>query len=591
KIEMKNLTLALFLIFLGNFAAFGQKSKSPPKTAETIVGAISGTVSDETGSPIEDAQVSIYAVGSQKLGESFKETTDRGGNFNFENLKPRRYKISVRYAGYVLPEEFETSPENQKTYLVNQPVNLIVRKGGAITGKVVDNSGQPIIRVRVRAVRIRDEFGQKIAAQEFARYSQQNFTDDRGIYRIFGLTAGSYLIFVGGGDTFSEQNLTTKENSPVYHPSDSVDTAEEIRVGYGQEANSVDINFRQIQGFRVSGTITGAKSNASNNGRVGVSLVNAANGVEIVQTNVFERDGKYAFKIEQIPDGEYEIRALQFGERGVFSKNSLQKIKIKGADISGLTLNLKTLNSIKGNISVEKNPNLAAVKECAKVAETALTSMIVKFDSGAKEKSVLDSLESIQQNIFAAPDENGDFEINRLESGRYFLNVNFPGENLFVKQISQKISDKEKRDLNGGLGLGAGENLDNVKIVFSDGAAKINGKIIVSEKEKVENSSAKFIVFLIPADEANKDNILRYAQTVVNIDETFSFENVAPGNYFLSAENFPADKEAVQKSRISKFWDAKERMKLFQDAKNGETALTLKPCQNSIVEIKIKDVR
>ncbi|MEP7038973.1 MAG: hypothetical protein ABI891_11595, partial [Acidobacteriota bacterium] len=153
------------------------------------------------------------------------------------------------------------------------------------------------------------------------------------------------------------------------------------------------------------------------------------------------------------------------------------------------------------------------------------------------------------------------------------------------------ISDKEKRDLNGGLGLGAGENLDNVKIVFSDGAAKINGKIIVSEKEKVENSSAKFIVFLIPADEANKDNILRYAQTVVNIDETFSFENVAPGNYFLSAENFPADKEAVQKSRISKFWDAKERMKLFQDAKNGETALTLKPCQNSIVEIKIKDVR
>ncbi|MEP7039539.1 MAG: carboxypeptidase-like regulatory domain-containing protein, partial [Acidobacteriota bacterium] len=453
---MKNLTIILFLIFVSNFVAFGQKTKSPPKTAETIFGAISGTVSDETGSPIEDAQVSIYAVGSQKLGESFKETTDRGGKFNFENLKPRRYKISVRYAGYVLPEEFETSPENQKTYLVNQPVNLIVRKGGAITGKVVDNSGQPIIRVRVRAVRIRDEFGQKIAAQEFARYSQQNFTVDRGIYRIFGLTAGSYLIFVGGGDTFSEQNLTTKENSPVYHPSDSVDTAEEIRVGYGQEANSVDINFRQIQGFRVSGTITGAKSNASNNGSVGVSLVNAANGVEIVQTNVFERDGKYAFKIEQIPDGEYEIRALQFDERGIFSKNSLQKIKIKGADISGLTLNLKTLNSIKGNISVEKNPNLAAVKECAKVAETALTSMIVKFDSGAKEKSVLDSLESIQQNIFAAPDENGDFEINRLESGRYFLNVNFPGENLFVKQISQKISDKEKRDLNGGLGLGAG---------------------------------------------------------------------------------------------------------------------------------------
>ncbi len=588
---MKNLTLALFLIFLGNFAAFGQKAKPLPKVADTTLGAISGTVSDETGSPIEDAQVSIYPLGSQKSGESFKETTDRGGKFNFENLKPRRYKIYVRYAGYVLPEEFETSLENQKTYLVNQPVNLTVRKGGAITGMVTDNSGQPIIKVRVRAVRIRDEFGQKIPAQEFARYSQQNFTDDRGIYRIFGLTAGSYLIFVGGGDIFSEKNLKTSGNSPVYHPSDSVDTAEEIRVGYGQEINAVDINFRQIQGFRVSGTILGAKPNAGNNGSVEMSLINAANGVEILQLQAVERDGKYAFQIEQIPDGEYEIRALQFSQSGIFSKNSLQKIKVKGADVSGSIINLKTLNSIKGKVTIEKNPNLATVKECAKSSETAVTSMIIKFDSSAKEKSVLNSIENIQQNIFAAPDENGDFEINRLEGGRYFLNVNFPDENLFVKELSQQISVKEKRDLSGGLSLGTGENLDNIKIVFSDGAAKINGKVIISEKEKIENPSAKFIVFLIPADETNKDNILRYAQTVVNMDETFSFENVAPGSYFLSAENYPADTETVQKSPIFKFRDAKERLKLFQNAKNGETALTLKPCQNAAVEIKIKDVK
>jgi len=588
---MKNLTPTLFLIFLSLFAAFGQKSKPPPKIADKPLGAMSGTISDETGSPIEDAEVSIYPVGSQKWGESFKETTDRGGKFNFENLKPRRYKIYVRYAGYVLPEVFETSPENQKTYLVNQPVNLIVRKGGAITGKVFDNSGQPLIKVRVRATRIRDEFGQKIPAQEFNRYSSQNFTDDRGIYRRFGLTAGSYLIFVGGGDIFSEQNLTTKENSPVYHPSDSVDTAEEIRVGYGQEINAVDINFRQMQGFRISGTILGAKPNASDNGSLSFSLINAANGVEIVQTNVFERNGKYAFQIEQIPDGEYEIRAVQFGERGVFSKSSLQKIKIKGADISDLTVNLKPLNSIKGTVSIEKNPTLDTIKECPKSTETALTSMIIKFDPSAEEKSVLNLLENIQQNIFAALDENGDFEINRLENGKYFLNVNFPDANFYVKEIFQQISAKGKRNLSGGLNLGSGENIDSVKIFFSDGAAKIDGKVIVSEKEKTENLSAKFIVYLTPADEADKDNVLRYAQTVSSADKTFSFENVAPGKYFLSAENYSTDKETVQKSPIFKFRDAKERLKLYQDVKNGEISLSLKPCQNATIEIKTKNVK
>jgi len=585
---MKNLTPALFLILLIVSAAFGQKAKPSPKNAVKPPGVISGTVSDETGSPIEDAEVSIQPAGSQKSGESFRETTERSGKFNFENLKPRRYKIYVSYAGYVLPEVFETSMGNQKTYSINQQLNLIVRKGGAITGKVSDEIGQPLIKVRVRAVRIRGEFGERIPAQEFARYSPQNFTDDRGVYRIFGLTAGSYLIFVGGKDYFSEQNLKTKENSPVYYPSDSIDTAGEVRVGYGQETNAVDVNFRYIQGFHVSGTITGAKANASNNGSVEIFLVNAANGVETVQTQTFERDGKYAFQIEQIPDGEYEIRALQFSERGVFSKNPLQKIKIKGADVSGLTVNLKPLNSIKGRVLMEKDSKLNAVKDCAKTVETALTSIIIKFDSDAKEKSVLSSLENIQQNIFAAPEENGDFEINRLENGRYFLNADFPEGNLYVKDFFQQISVKEKRDLSGGLNLKTGENLDNVKIIFSDGAAKINGKIIVSKEEKAENPAAKFVIYLIPADEINKDNILRYAQSFNRVDGTFSFVNVAPGNYFLSAESYSTDRETVEKSPMPKFWDVKERLKLFQNAKIGEYNLTLKPCQNSTVELKTK---
>ena len=584
---MKNLSLTLLLFFLSVFAVFGQKAKPPSKTADKPLGVISGTISDETGSPIEDAEISINAVGSNKIGEYFRDTTDRAGKFRFENLKPRRYKIFVRVAGYVFPEFFETSPENQKTYQINQDLNLTVRKGGVITGKVLDETGQPLIKIRVRAVRIRDEFGQKIPAQEFEQYSPQNFTDDRGIYRLFGLMAGSYLIFIGGNDYFSERNLKTKESSPVYHPSDSVDTAREIRVGFGQETNPVDINFRLIQGFRISGTVFGAKPDASNNGSVDISLVNAVNGVPIVQMQTTERDGKYAFQIEHIPDGEYEIRALQFNEVGVFSKNSLQKVKIKGADVSGLIINLKSLNSIKGKVSIEKNAALAAVKECPKMTETALTSMLINFNSSVKEKSVLDSLEQNQRNTFAAPEENGDFEINQLASGKYFLKVNFLDVNLYVKEIFQQISTKEKRDLSSGLSLQNGANLENVRIVFSDGAAKINGKIIVSEEEKPKNPAAKFVVYLIPSEVENKDNILRYAEIISNADKTFTFENVAPGNYFLTAENYSLDREKLQESPIPKFWDAKERLELWQKAKSQETIFTLKSCQNSTVEINL----
>ncbi len=583
---MKNFTLILFLTLSSMFAAFGQKSKPQAKPADKPPGRISGTVSDEAGLPIEDATISASSIGSQKSGESFGETTDRDGRFSFENLKPRRYKVYVRYAGYVLPEEFDTVNENQKTYTVNRQLNFIVRKGGAITGKIADGNGQPIVNLRVHAVRVRDEFGQRITAQEFAIYSPQNFTDDRGIYRIFGLTAGNYLIYVGGADSYSEQNLVTKDSSPAYYPSDSIDTAEEIRVGFGQETAAIDINFRRIQGFRITGIIRGANPNASNDGGVTISLFNIANGVRIVQTQTAERDGKYIFKVEQIPDGEYEIRAFQFGERGIFSKNSFQKIKIKGADVSGLVVDLKPLGSIKGNVFVEKNSNLTDVEKCAKNVETSLTSMIIKFDSSAEEKSVLSSLESIEQNDSSAPEENGEFEINCLEGGRYFLKASIFNEDLYVKEIFQPISAKEKRDLSGGLSLGTSENLNNVKIIISGGAAKIKGKIIVSEREKAEKTVAQSIVYLIPADEADKNNVLRYARSTGSAGKTFSFENIAPGNYFLLVENYPTEKDEVQQSPISKFWNVKERLKLFQAAKNTEDVLKVKPCQNLTIERK-----
>ena len=579
------LPFLLILIFVGNFSAFGQKSAVKTKFADEVRGTIFGTVLDETGSPIADAIVSVSPVGSRNYGDFLRETTDRDGKFKFENLKPRQYKIGVRYAGYVLPEESETLLEEQKTYQINQEVNLSLEKGGVITGKVLGADASPVIKLRVRAVKIRDEFGRRVPAQELIRYSQQNFTDDRGIYRLFGLEAGGYLVFVGGEDYFFNNDLKTKSGSPVYHPSDSIDTAREISVSYGREANAVDINFRQIQGFIVSGSVLGAKAAAVNNGSVNISLVNALNGVEIVQNSVYPRDGKYSFQIPQIPDGEYEIRAFQFNKDGIFSKNPLQKIKVKGADISGLKINLQPLASVKGEIIFEKNPAFERIKECSATNQAIVASTAVKFDSIAKEKSILDPIERSWQNDVAAPDEKGAFAINGLSGGRYFLNVKIPDKNVFIKDFYKQISPKETRDLKSGLTLGAGEISDNIKIILSDGAAQINGKIIFSDDEKNEKGAGKSIVYLIPADEENKDNVLFYRESAADANDNFSFANILPGNYFLLIENSSIDSEKVQEVSIPKFFDAAERSKLYQAAKEKKVeALKLQPCQNSSVE-------
>ncbi len=584
--QINKIMLVLTLICVSIFSAFAQTLAPKTKSADEVRGTIFGTVFDETGTAISDALVSLAPIGSRASGEYVKILTDRDGKFSFENLKPRRYKISVRFAGYVLPEQFEISSHEQKTYLIDQEVNLTLKKGGIITGKVSGADNQPIIQIRVRAVKIRDEFGQRIPAQEFYRYSQQNFTDDRGIYRLFGLSAGDYLVFVGGEDVFSGSDLKTKGGSPVFHPSNSIDAAREISVGYGRETNAIDINFREIQGFTISGSVSGAKADAANNGGVEISLVNAANGVEAMQTVISPQTGKYAFEFEQIPNGEYEIRAFQFNNKGIFSRNSLQKINVKGADISGVKVDLKSLASIKGNVTLEKNPALKTIRECTETAHTAVAVTVIKFDSSRKERSILDPLERNFQNALAAPDEKGDFELNGLESGKYFLNAGFSDKNLYVKEFFRQISSKEKRSLND-LNLTAGENADNIKIIVSDGAAQINGKINISDETAFENRAEKQIVYLIPADEENKDNVLLYQESAADANDNFSFANIRPGNYFLLIENIPIDSEKVQEVSIPKFFDAAERSKLYQAAKEKKVeALKLQPCQNSLIEIE-----
>ena len=67
--------------------------------------------------------------------------------------------------------------------------NIALPKGGVITGVVVDDSGEPSPGTQVRVMRYVMRTGEKTLQQ-----AGQAQADDRGIYRIYGLRPGEYLI-------------------------------------------------------------------------------------------------------------------------------------------------------------------------------------------------------------------------------------------------------------------------------------------------------------------------------------------------------------------------------------------------------------
>src|SRR5262249_21128972 len=110
---------------------------------------------------------------------------------------------------------------------------------GVITGRVTTMSGEPMIGVQVTAVIVKDLDGNLQRRQTGERSRR---TDDRGVYRLYGLRPGIYVVFTRGNN-YSSQISPYEGYAPTYYPSSPRETATEITVTSRAEATGIDIRY------------------------------------------------------------------------------------------------------------------------------------------------------------------------------------------------------------------------------------------------------------------------------------------------------------------------------------------------------------
>jgi hypothetical protein len=132
--------------------------------------------------------------------EPFQRTsTDQDGFYRISNLAPGSYSITAGAPAFVMSD----AKENRfKTVLVGddenvESVNFALVRGGVITGRITDADGRPVIEEQVN-VYPAEMYAQRVQRSIYAVGSVQ--TDDRGIYRVFSLSAGRYKVAVGRSD-------------------------------------------------------------------------------------------------------------------------------------------------------------------------------------------------------------------------------------------------------------------------------------------------------------------------------------------------------------------------------------------------------
>lgn len=262
--------------------------------ASDDVGTISGTVADESGTPVAGVEVVALRYAEEWGYWQWQSSTTSGedGAYALADLIPGEYKLQflpTASTGFVSEwwadavDEASATPLTLEGAAIITDISPVLMLGGSISGAVTDAGGTPVENVTVTAFQ-----------PETMNASASVFTDTAGAYTLAGLPAGEYLVEFQTWNTGA--NLVGEWWDDAARP----ENATRVTVAVAEDAGGVDAAL--ALGNSVSGVVT--DSDGSPLPSVVVDLFTATG--EYVSAAWTDGDGAYT--VGGLRDGEYRIR-------------------------------------------------------------------------------------------------------------------------------------------------------------------------------------------------------------------------------------------------------------------------------------------
>lgn len=549
------------------------------------------------GRPVAEASILIFPVNvaaniERAVSTLFSPvTSDADGKFELTGLRPGAYTIAASSPGYVLSDQ-----DSKAFYRPGDTATVALVKGGVITGRVTNSSGDSLVGAVVRAIKVRetDDKPTRVRGGVLTQMSEAMGellgpykTDDRGIYRIYGLVPGIYQVAAGGrgaqGFSFSGGNAYDGD-APTYYPSSTFETAADVTVPAGGEATNIDIRYRNNRGYSISGTVsvsTGPMAQGTS-----VVLTRASTGIVEATTVILSARNQNKFAFDSLLDGEYLVTAMGGSGTLAASPDALtmslsqsHRVTVRGADVTGVDLTLEPLASIAGRAVLEPLQDAKQRADCKDVRPAPIEGIVLSARDQRKQTTVDPISTSLSEFKHTTPNEKGEFVISLVRPGVQRLDVELPGEQLYIRAMTLAQTDPNAKPIDvakNGITLKSGDKVKGLVVALSEGAAGLRGKVVTGEDNKAP--SMKMRVHLIPAEPEAVDQVLRYAEAELATDGSFSLTNLAPGKYWLIArEN--SDQEQSEADRKPLAWDAGARVALRFEGEASKKVIELNRCQ------------
>jgi hypothetical protein len=436
-------------------------------------------------------------------------------------------------------------------------VTLPLPKGSVITGTLLTPENEPAAGVAVTALAYRyvPETGERHLA---AMPNSTATTDDRGVYRIFGLSEGTYVISASPRrdlqamtdlQVLSEREIRAalaqvreqrtqarpgmpaplppalaipgeRRNvalTPIFYPGTALQSrAMPVTVAAGEVRHGVDFDLEYVSTATIEGIVSTPPGI-----RVVLTIADAERTAALQTTRIAVspgEDGSFAFR--RIPPGTYTItaRGLPSGARqgtvpaqtAVWGEAS---VVVSGDDISGIAVDLGPTVSISGRVVFEGTgtppPELLPLRVQLRAVPAGST-------SGPSLPSVLIagstfSVAGIVPGIYSFPSPPQGL---RTPIGRWWLK-------------SVMVNRRELLDAK----LELRQSADDGVITFSDRASELAGVVRAADGAP---SVDGFVVIFPAQKSAWFHGSRRVAGIAPAPDGRYAVRNLPPGEYFIA---------------------------------------------------------
>jgi uncharacterized protein (DUF2141 family) len=571
---------ALLLTLVGSVAMAQTPARDPrPAGAAPPTGtaSISGTVVVAgSGQPARRARVNLS---SSEPRVSFTKATDEEGRFAFVNLPAGKYSLSASKPGHVTASYGQHRPGRPGTPIQLSDgdrfqAHLQLPRGGAITGMLLDDRGEATPGIAVRAMRWTIASGQRTLQS-----AGTGSTDDRGIYRVYGLQPGDYIVCASPRGTIGpdvdrvriqleamrreveaaaqrgvEQERTLVERvaamesqvsddeqtigyAPVCFPGTAAPaSASVITLAPGEERIGVDFQLQLAPFARVEGLVMNPAGGPLQNTQL--TLVGGGDGPSAERRSA-RADAEGRFRFTAVPPGQYTLIARATlrqspGQPGTVSAPVAQAaqraVELRRAAEQATVLFSMMDVSVDGrnltDVILTLQPGMSVSGQIAfdgaTPPPTDLNRARVTLNAVAPGP-----MRPMASSASARVDASGRFTINNVLPGRYRLSGSSGATGWVVE--SAVINGQDTADFP--IEIRPNQQVTGAAITFTDRQSEFTGGVVNDRNEPV----SLYTVIVYPSDQRYWTGPSRRIQTSrPGTDGRFTFRNLPPGDYRLA---------------------------------------------------------